>query len=356
MINFYLLSIIPIVIGSVLWYKNKEIIWKEWLLGSFIAICISFLFHMILLFGMTADTETWSGVVYELEYHPEWVEKYTVTENDSKGNSRSVTKHRTHSPYWLCFSNFGEISEEKDITKEKYDEIKKHFGDEIIKEEEFKMGFSSGDPNIYITKNKTDYICPVTTKKIFENKIKSSPSVFSYSKVDEKIKVFNYPKNSNFFSSGRLIGESKKAIDILEFDRLNSYLGPRKKVNLIIVGFNSLDSKLGQFQEAKWIGGKKNDLVLCYGGESPSKAEWSYVFGWTEKEIVKSNLESILLNNKIDNSILEKIKNEVIKNYEIKDWDKFDYISVEPPLFSYFIFIFIMIAFQVFFYIKAHNN
>ena len=56
-------------------------------------------------------------------------------------------------------------------------------------------------------------------------------------------------------------------------------------------------------------------------------------------EIVKRNLESILLKGPVDQLILPKIQNEVMKNYKLKDWKKFNYISIEPPLWSYLVML-----------------
>jgi len=107
--------------------------------------------------------------------------------------------------------------------------------------------------------------------------------------------VFEYPQNKNWQSSDRLLGRARSDFNLLEWDKVNSRLGPSKKVNVIAVGFEAdSDSILGQYQEAKWAGGKKNDLVICYGGQ-PGKAAWVYVFGWTESEGVKRDLESLFI-------------------------------------------------------------
>jgi hypothetical protein len=129
---------------------------------------------------------------------------------------------------------------------------------------------------------------------------------------------------------------------------MNSDLGPFKKVNVILVGFGNKDSSYGQYQQAKWVGGKKNDLVITFGGGSKKNpASWAFVFGWTEKELVKRRLESLLMNTPINDDIIPLIQKEIIQNYEIKDWSKFDYITVEPPTWSYWVFMFVLIGSQI---------
>jgi hypothetical protein len=253
------------------------------------------------------------------------------------------------------------VIEKNKINNKSYNKIKEKFGGSIRSEYMRKSNFHFGDENIYITVCDTGYIQPCTKLVKFENRVKASPSTFSFSVVPEDAPVFDYPQNDNFWQSDRLLGLASEEIDLYKWDVLNTILGPREKVNLIMIGFNSDDESLGKMQENKWLGGKKNDLVLCYGmNPTPEKgkslASWAYVFGWTDRQKVKRNLENVLLTNFIDDSILSLIKEEVEENYVIKEWDDFDYIKIKPPLWSYFLFIICMIIIQSIFYFFAKNN
>jgi hypothetical protein len=57
---------------------------------------------------------------------------------------------------------------------------------------------------------------------------------------------------------------------------------------------------------------------------------------------VKKNLQTILLQNPINDSIIPLIAAEVNNNYVIKDWHKFDYISIDPPTWSYWVYFIFM--------------
>ena len=353
MIIMYLIACIPLFIGAGMFICSKKINWIEWLAGSLSGFIVAGLVHGIVIVGLTHDTETWSGKVTGAKYMPRWIEEYQVavykTVTDSKGNSRQVfshyeTRHRTHGPDWTVYCNIGK-EWDTSINQSQYEDLKKKFGEEYSISGS-RPGYDSGDRNDYLIKNVNNYIQPMSTTYSFQNKIKASKSIYSFITVPEGTPVFEYPTN-DLFISNRLLGESKKRIDILFFDRLNSSLGPIKLVNLIVVGFpKDKDSMISKYQESKWIGGKKNDLVICYGESDSGKANWSYCFGWTDKSLVKRNLESIFLENTIDNNILEKIKQEVIKNYVIKDWSQFDYITIDPPMWGYVILIILMIISQ----------
>ena len=48
----------------------------------------------------------------------------------------------------------------------------------------------AGDPNDYVSNNKTGWIEPVTKKVHYENRIKAAPTTFSFVKIPKYVKVF----------------------------------------------------------------------------------------------------------------------------------------------------------------------
>jgi hypothetical protein len=213
----------------------------------------------------------------------------------------------------------------------------------------------SGDNNIYRTSNKTGYLYPTTIIRNFDNRIKAAPTLFSFAKVPTNIPVFKWPENGNWMQSDRLINEPR--ISILEFDRMNSRIGPKKFVNVIFINFGDKGSEIAQWQKSAFIGGKQNDLVLCYGQLNTNNVpNWSVCFGWSDSEICKRDLETILISNPINNSILPLIEKEIIKGYTIKRWEDFNYIAISPPRWTYIVLVILMVILQGGFYYWAHNN
>ncbi len=88
------------------------------------------------------------------------------------------------------------------------------------------------------------------------------------------------------------------------------------------------------------------------------------MFGWTEREIVKRNLETMLLNRaegdpgdaKPPDGLMGRIEAEVIANYQIKDWSKFAYITVEPPSYAYVVLVVVMALAQGGYWYWAFTN
>jgi len=358
----YLVAFIPIIIGGILWIARKEIVILEWVIGSVIALITAAIFHVCIIQGMTGDDETWSGYTYKTIYYPKWVEKYHETHRvtDSKGKvirTYTDTHYRTHGPEWEAYHNFGTNERTIDISQQRYEEIKKDFGNKVEIDKPGKSGFYSGDPNVYTVNNKTNKMLPVTRWMSFENRVKAAPSVFSYQKVTDKTPVFDYPKNTDYDHSDRLLGDAKRIVNLYQWDCMNTRLGPTKKVNVILVGFKpNSDSFLANLQEAKWVGGKKNDLVICYSPDNSGKPLWTRVFGWTEEELVKRNLETLLLKNINAIDLIPQIEQEIIKNYKIKDWKKFDYITLEPPIWAYIVLLVVIMVTQGGYYVFVSIN
>lgn len=367
MFIFYLFACIPVIVGFFLWWKDEKVIWQEWLIGSACAFLFTGIFHLFAITGMTSDKETWSGKITRTLHYGQWVEEYEQEHtmsvpcgSDSKGNVQYqtityyTTEHATHPERWTVNRNFGSYDDEIDVGEDFYREVVINFGNNIdsINTQRCTHGghYDGGDNKIYITQNSTGYLYPVTSKHRFENRIKAAPSVFSFISVPTNIPVFNYPENKNWLVSDRLLGRARRDFNINLWDKMNSRLGPIKRVNVIMVGFDNEDSMIAEYQRAKWIGGKKNDLVLVYG------QGWSRVFGWTESEIVKENLQTILLNNIKNDDLIPLIEGEIKINYKIKDWSKFDYLQIEPRTSHYIWFIVLTVLTQSGLYLGFHFN
>jgi hypothetical protein len=357
---FYLFACIPFLVGGMLWALGKEVHWGEWLGGTAASFALAGIMHAVASLGATADVETWSGHIVKAVHYPRWIEEYVQvhvrTRTDANGNVHTETyttiEHRTHPEHWTAYSN---ISSEYEIDRAKYEEMVAVFGNRST-ERPHKSGFDGGDPNVYATYNKSagEYY-PITSRRMWENKVRATPSTFSFPKVPKAVMVFDYPGNSDPWRSDRLLG-SASLLDIREFDRLNARLGPRKKVNLIMVGFGGRDSMAAQWQEAAWVGGKKNDVVICWGG-SNKKPTWARAFGWTDRKIVLRNLESLILEIGAVPDVLPLVEEEIIKNYQLKDWEKsFAHIRVPAPMWAAWTYFSMAVVAQALFWWWAHHN
>ena len=330
--------LLAIVIGTVFYLYSKEIVWWELCLAPLVSLLISWLSYSIFSLIACGDTQTLSGTVISATYQPYWVDEHTDIKDGKK-----VIDHDTHYPKWTMSCYTGKHTEEVEITSDEYNDLYKKFGKKN-QVSGYRPNFDYGDRHDYVLENVNHYSQPCVLPKKYINRLKNSNSIFTYSK--SKNEIFPYPYPTDKFISNRLVGAAKFQFNQLDFDRMNSRLGPFKKVNVIIVG---AASNIGQQLETQWQGGKKNDLVICYGNG------WSYCFGWTDCDLVKRNLETLFLST-VNNTLLPKIEDEIRKNYVLKNWKDFDYVSINFPLWMYFVLFIIIMVSQVIYFMVVSTN
>lgn len=369
MLYCYLLACLPVVALGILWAMNTKINAYEWLGGSVAGILTCLAFNGIAVSGMTSDVETRSGLVTSVTRNPEWVEKYKVDiyKNVTKTRKRNgktetytdrvfshtETRYRTHPESYDCTTELGG----RNLSQAQYREFLNQMGAEV-RTAYHKSGFYSGDPDVYVCQNQNRAEIPVCGEYSFENRVQAAPSIFSYAKPPEDCKVlFDYPKVRDIWNSDRLLGTAASCFPRSQWEKMNGRLGPRKYVNVIAVGYPSgTDSMISQWQEAKWCGGKKNDIVITFAGEPGAKPEWVRVFGWTEKNETKREIENALIDFGTKPEAMPVIEKAIVENYVLKDWSKFDYITVEPPTWAFFVLTVVMLLTQGGLYFWFHHN
>lgn len=317
--------IIPVIAGIISWIRFSSISLKESCISVGAALLTIMLVLAISKITNRSDTETLSGRVVTAIHTPlweaEWQELETYTTTDSKGNvethTRWVTRHQTHYPDWWVETTLGDIS----ISENFFNQISKKHG--IVVVPGSRPNYDSGDINDYYSCVKDDpEYCdyPITMKVSWDNPLKGTESLYSYKDIPDseakKLKLFSYPENNTFCSS-RLLGNTN--ITIWDWDKMNSALGAEKHVNLILV---KLEGGIEQAKnlQAYWKNGKKNDLVICFGGEPNKSAEWCYVFGWSKTELVKQNLQTLFLDYPVNDDIIPHIKRIVRKDFQPHIW------------------------------------
>jgi hypothetical protein len=348
---FYVLALIPIAIGGVLWYLDPvRIVWREWLVGTLVSLLLAGQSNCRAFEQVTFDSQVFSGPITQVTHHPRWVSRESTDKKDEY-------KYVTHEEFWTVFSEA--LNETLKISKKEHAQVKARLGGTIVAAREHKPGFHSGDQNIYHTPNTTGRVVPMTVTRAFTNRLKAGTSIHaSFTPVPRGVEVIEYPYPANHFHSNRLLGSADSFLSIDELDRLNATLGPTSKVNLILVRFDAdTDIMQSHWLESRWLGGKPNDLVVCFaGGGANAPAKWCRVFGWTENHMVKVNLQNLLTTSPINDTLFPAIKDEIIARYAVKNWSQFDYITVSPPLSSIVNYILILAAVQSLLWIWFHRN
>jgi hypothetical protein len=364
---FFFLALLPIIIWAIQWRFNKKIVWKEAAIGAGAALVMATVFHIIENTEIFVPTslETRSGRVEYAQYQPRWREYYEEaiyrTETYECGTSehpqtctREVFSHwesrrRWHPARWWVITELGNFS----ISKRRFKEILEEFGGSVQVEglrrtSEHASRMIEGSPWDIRSFNANNYIYPVTDNTKFKNRLlKSTTSLYNFESVsDELVKehgLIDWPENIDRFDTDRLLGTLDYDHDEWKqrkWDQMNAILGPSKKVNVIAIGFpEGTPTEVGSLQERYWKGGKKNDLVIVLAGPVTTP-EWVYVFGWTERELVKRLLESRISQG---GALIEDIHTIIKAEYELLNFEeKFKHVEVPTPWWYYLIFFIVV--------------
>lgn len=373
---FYFLALLPIGLGLIAKYVfHKNISWQEWIIATVLAFITAGISHAVVNTISVSDFEVISGRVIYVKHYTRWKEYYeeaiyrtdTYTDTESytdangKSQTRTVTRTEVVFDHWEPRTRWHDdwyeavttIKSSYRISSGFYYQLVAEYGNEEKVEGDRTTGehasrMIDGDRYDRISQA-NNIITPVHGKQDVANRLlRADKNVYSFVEIPENIKVMDYPDVKDPFCSKRLINVD--TIPIKDWDILNAKVGPTKKVNLILINFDVDNPPDFNYIRSKWVGGKKNDLVLCKG------KDWAKVFGWSDAEICKRDLETILLKNKLDKNILPLIEKEVMENYEKTNWHKFDHIAIEPSTTSVVVYIIIMLALQGGIYYWLHQS
>lgn len=333
-----LFMLIPLIVWGYLWYKNVEIVLWEWAVATAVPAVMSCLVFMVAAAIRSADKETWSGYTVQALHTPwwraEWTELETYTTTDSKGqtqtHTRLVTKSETHQPRWWLATTIGDVA----VNEGMFDDICRRYGG--YSERGYRPDFDEGDRNDYFS-NEIPYdadnpVYPVHKHVSWSNPLLGTDSIVLGREIPEEEArakgLFYYPQSSNELSSARVLGGAN--ISTYRWDQLNASVGASKKVNLIIINFGDRSADYAILQRDYWRNGRKNDLVLCYGDG------WSYVFGWSKRELVKQELQSILL-NPVSDALIPQIRDAIRQHFEPYEWKQ--HVDTPSPVSGWAVFV-----------------
>lgn len=314
--------IIPLLIPFIakLLFHNK-ICWKELGINALVVVLFVTICYMAGAYSQAWDNEIWNGEVT---------------------TKKSVRVSCEHSYSCRCRT----VSCGKDCTTTHCDTCYEHFYDinwnlytsigETITINRINRQGTQEPPRF--TKATTGD--PVAIKKSYLNYIKAAPdSLFNFDKIlDGTYPVPTYPLGIyDYHYVNRVI---PVGVDIPDIDKWNyglakilNKLGPSREANIILI-FTKHDPKFYFALRNKWLGGKKNDVVVVIGTSQYPKIDWVEVMSWTNNELYKIQLRDDLLSlGSIDFKILDTINTHTIKDFKRRDMTEFDYLKdeIEPP-------------------------
>jgi hypothetical protein len=91
-------------------------------------------------------------------------------------------------------------------------------------------------------------------------------------------------------------------------------------------------------QEALWKGSNKNEFIYCIGVDNDYNIKWNQIITWSESHELKINARNFVTTEmKVlsEESLLELGRWSTVNlglDFVKKDWDQFDYLTVQPSM------------------------
>lgn len=360
MIIWFAILIPVATVVVLLWKFHHKMVWWEYLL----VFGLPLFFIALAKFGVdaiqTKDDEYYGSYVVTAEYYEDWNQRVSCSHNryrtDSKGRQHYVGKMhaydvRYHPEYWVINTN---VNNQLSISQGEFERIAGRFGSRVFTDLNRSYHTNDGDKYVSSFSGAPDLLEPVTTSHYYENRVKASNSVFSFKEVDPiGFGLFKYPTISDTYKQQSILGV--KDLDPAAEKQLayyNATLGATKEVRMYIIMFYDKPIDAGIEQEAFWQGGNKNEFVTCIGiSSTDSKVLWAHVFSWTEVEDLKVDARNFVMDQNygplIQVDLLSYVNwlgPQVNARFIRKNFDDFNYLTVEPPLWGILVTYFLTLA------------
>lgn len=182
---------------------------------------------------------------------------------------------------------------------------------------------------------------PTSTSHSFTNYIKASPdSLFRHKGLLDKYNPVLPPYPGDVYDYYRInrvvqVGGSLPEVELWnkQLSEVNADLGGTKQVNIVLVfTWGQVDEFFYALQQ-KWLGGKKNDVIVVVGLRDTS-IQWVNVLAWTIQQDFQVKLRDDLLSpGPLDKDVfLQLVRTNIVKYYRRKPMADFAYLqaSITP--------------------------
>ena len=354
-----LIFLIPIVTAGILAFKFRE---KTALWEYAVVLVPSLLLFLALKYSFvyisSLDKEYLSDLVSKITYYEDWDETVMVTHTRtvSCGNGKTrtetyvVPERRYHPKRYVYETVTGETN---DVSEDEYKLICYKLNMPAVFKD-MHRSYRSKDGDAYVTSwNRTrENSYPVTWTHLYKNKVKaSSYSIFKYGNMSEEEikenKLFDYPeiKNNN---QNPILGFNATDTDIDAVRYLNGYRGPKNQIHVFILCFNNPSLEVAEMQKAYWQGGNKNEFVVCLGVKN-NKVIWCNPFSWSDEPMLEVKTRAYFIKYPVINfkDYAEWLDTQIDKNWHRKEFNDFNYLSIELSIGWYIAILLIILCYNV---------
>lgn len=354
-----LIFLIPIVTAGILAFKFREkTAWWEYVVVLVPSLLLFFALKYSFVYISSLDKEYLSDLVSKITYYEDWDETVMVTHTRTvscgKGKTRTETyvvpERRYHPKRYVYETVTGETN---DVSEDEYKLICYKLNMPAVFKD-MHRSYRSKDGDAYVTSwNRTrENSYPVTWTHLYQNKVKaSSYSIFKYGNMSEEEikenKLFDYPEIKNN-DQNPILGFTATDTDIDAVRYLNGYRGPKNQIHVFILCFNNPSLEVAEMQKAYWQGGNKNEFVVCLGVKN-NTVIWCNPFSWSDEPMLEVKTRDYFIKHPDINfkDYAEWLDTQIDKNWHRKEFNDFNYLSIELSIGWYIAILIIILCYNV---------
>lgn len=345
-------------------FWEAKMVWWEFLIAIVPTILCIVIFKYSSESMVVKDVETWGNVLTQAHYYEDWDEEvpcrheipcsHTKYCEDSDGKEYSCgTQHSNdgyyhsydvdyHSAYWEAIDDENNIHS---ISESQYRDFVKRWGNKPYFTD-LHRDYHSNDGDKWSVNWPSTYETHefIASEHIWVNKIaKTDNSLRLPSVTKEEIqhyRIFEYPKIVPWKKMPGILADSGIYVSQeaqKKINWLNGSLGHKKEVRVWVLIFKNQTSESAYKQECLWQRGKQNEFTICISVDDTMKIQWASVFSWTDAELLKVEVRNYLqLEQKKLNLpvFIDVLYDKIDKQYIRKDFEQFNYLTVETPTWA----------------------
>ena len=354
---------LPFVVAIfLLIFFRKETTWFEYVLLIVPSLLVFIITRLIMVSVNTSDTEYLGDYIIKVRHYDEWDEwvHRTCTRTYKVGNTTRTQTYdcsyrRYHPEKWTYFNSKGK--EYPVYYKEDFELIKNKFGTSAtfvdMKRRYYRI---DGDAQDYYW-NKTEHTAySVTEPHTYKNKIQSSKSIFGFEEISKKqaheLGLYDYPyieHNDQLPVLSDSIAIDDKSIDAVKY--VNGFYGSKYQFRLYILTFPyDKGIEISELQRSYWVGGNKNELVVCLGMKDKTTVGWCNAFCWSDSPKLELLTEQYFTEkDSLDLTSYTKYIRSCIErgDWQRKEFSDFDYIRSEPSGIQNIVLLIIVLLYNI---------
>lgn len=350
--------LIPFVVAAfLLIFFRKQTTWWEYAVLIVPSILIGILMEFVFKQSNAADTEYLGSYVTRIRHYDAWNEYIhrTCTRTVGSGkNQRTETYDCSYVDYhperWTYFD--ARNKEEYFMTDNEFNVVRKILGTPSVFIDMHRDYYTKdGDAQEWAWDGSIENSYALSSEHDYKNKVKASRSIFKFEDIDyqqaRKLGLFEYP-DIVLYDQNPVLGLKIQKNQEKAMRWLNGYYGERKQFRVFVLFFTNKPEEIVEKQRSYWQGGNKNELVVCVGIDKNKNVKWCNAFSWCDSPVVGIKSRDWVMSNPVNlEKYAEYIGPIVEKEWRRKNFEDFDYLTIELTDGQYWAIIILLLIFNI---------